>query len=573
MKTIKCILAIFVNPIFGNCKLNEFGNPKGEGIRSLRKLLFVVLAISFLLNALAGTALGQNKQTFNVVITIDNSYAIYYGPPTHAEELIANAANIYAEDVRNPETFTLTVPDITYIYIAAWSDYGTRQGVLADFANMTLGVKVLSGDPIWQVAATGITLHYLDDEPPTVEELTAQIDLANKCQNPSGGWVNITASAKTNAEGGGYGSAFIVPGVDDNARWMWYDSGRDDSSPDVPFFPGFNHDEYLIFRIPVSLPELAKWSQPPERMDVYVGWDEQSHNLMPRMVADDFLCDSNKPVTAIRWWGSFLGWEEDAVPEPNELPYAFYITIWDDEPDPDPDNPDTFSHPGEVIWDNYCDNYNVYFYGWEYDPRIGKIDLSKFVFYQELDPNDYWYQPNDNQIYWLGIMALYCDCNGDFDGDGDVDYVDIDMFIDCWGQPAVGGCAAADLNCDGFIDDEDLNILCCQVDAGWPDPNCCEGPNNLWGWETREHVFQDDAVRITDVIDGLWPPVIGSVWENGEPIEYPEWTSWDLSFELLTEQNEPGPEWECAKADLYEDGVIDFKDYAIFSSCWLETWP
>jgi hypothetical protein len=51
-----------------------------------------------------------------------------------------------------------------------------------------------------------------------------------------------------------------------------------------------------------------------------------------------------------------------------------------------------------------------------------------------------------------------------------------------------------------------------------------------WGWKTREHFYNDDAVRI------LWPtdPVPGSDAIEHFPIEHPPGVSWDMSFVLTT---------------------------------------
>ncbi|GAF90174.1 unnamed protein product, partial [marine sediment metagenome] len=202
--------------------------------------------------------------------------------------------------------------------------------------------------------------------------------------------------------------------------------------------------------------------------DTYIGWDEESHDWLPRMVLDDFLCDSDRPVTAFRWWGSLLGWCENTIPH-NELPDAFYITIWDNVP---AGADATYSHPGQMIWHNYCLSYDVSFYGWEYDPRYGYVDLAKFEFYQELEPEDYWYQPNDVNVYWLGITAIYSDMTHE--------------------------------------------------------------PNYPWGWETRPHFFEDDAVRFFG-----WPePNTTYPPSMFEPIELFEET-WDLSFELISNPRLP----------------------------------
>ena len=33
----------------------------------------------------------------------------------------------------------------------------------------------------------------------------------------------------------------------------------------------------------------------------------------------------------------------------------------------------------------------------------------------------------------------------------------------------------------------------------------------------------------------------------------------------------PEPEWDCEKADLYQDGIVNWKDLAILANCWLES--
>ena len=247
----------------------------------------------------------------------------------------------------------------------------------------------------------------------------------------------------------------------------------------------------------------AKWAQPPVVKNIwdpnliYYGW-----NVYSEFAADDFWCDTNDPITMIRWWGSFENWHLETVPEPNDLPPKFRLTIWTDVP-PDYADPESYSHPGGIIHTIDCNNYEVEFFGWEEDPWTGQ-KTTKFQFTQYLEPNDYWEQPGDWGIYWLGIEALYgynecADCNADFDGDGDVDADDAGIFFGtCLAQPPVGQCEQADLNCDGVINGNDTDILLCQMNAGWPDPNCCTGspvvPEHRFGWETRTHYFMDDAV-------------------------------------------------------------------------------
>lgn len=291
----------------------------------------------------------------------------------------------------------------------------------------------------------------------------------------------------------------------------------------------------------------VKWSQKPKVINepndpkTIYGWDERSNYHWRPIVADDWLCEDDRPVTDIHWWGSFLGWN-DPEQLPSILPKAFHIAIWTDIPvgaDPDVD----FSHPGFIVWENYCDNWVWNFYGYDRDPHWGEeepnVDYEPwetcFQFNQLLSQDEWFYQdPNmiwpwddlglqdpypNGTVYWLSISAVY---------------------------------------------DPDLSSI--------PHP---------WGWKTREPSWNDDAVRIWEVtppnIDyppgyppANWPPSIGYEWEQGDPIWWPtEADSWDVCFELTT--NEPAP--EEPNADLNEDGIVDFSDFAVMADQWLTSGP
>jgi hypothetical protein len=255
-----------------------------------------------------------------------------------------------------------------------------------------------------------------------------------------------------------------------------------------------------------------KYSQPPVVIDEgqppkINGWDEISYYGSPgQIMADDWPCNDNRPITDIHWWGSFVGWTQPHLPP--VLPTAFHMGIWTDVPDPDPLNPQDYSHPGKLIWENTCTSWSWNFAGSDVDPRPNGLENEAcFQFTQLLDEDDWFYQkPDENQVYWLSIAAIYTQQ-----------------------QP----------------------------------PQLI----NPWGWKTRPHKFNDDAVRITGA--SLWLPVIGAVYNVGVPIQLPVWpdpqgVSWDLAFELST--NEPKAP---ASADLDYSGFVDLADFAIFATQWL----
>jgi hypothetical protein len=252
----------------------------------------------------------------------------------------------------------------------------------------------------------------------------------------------------------------------------------------------------------------VKWSQRPvvDTNGMINGWDELSSYVNPPIVADDWECKDARPVTDIHWWGSFQGWTQPKLPP--VLPKAFHIGIWTDVPA----GSAPYSHPGTLVWENICDSWVWNFAGFDKDPRHLFENEACFQFNQLLSQDEWFYQePNEitgKRVYWLSISAIY---------------------------------------------------------------NAGEQPQYPWGWKTRPHHFNDDAVMISGVFDqsgiNVWPPVIGSQWANGMPIEFPAGISWDMAFELTT--NEEG----TPSADFNHDGIVNFVDFAVFANQWLTAGP
>ncbi len=309
--------------------------------------------------------------------------------------------------------------------------------------------------------------------------------------------------------------------VDENFLWI-FQQGAIPPPGQVNPMGMWNYWHNLSVTPHVSSPKHAKyytkWSQPPVEMDanhptVFLGWDEQANYDLKPLIADDWLCKDKRPITDIHWWGSFIGWDQPTLPA--VMPTAFHIGIWTDVPD-DPCNPGDFSHPGTLIWQNFCDNWVWNFAGWDKNPKqTGEFMDSCFQFNQLLSQDEWFYQdgnePNGT-VYWLSIAAIY--------------------------PP--------------------------QTTVDYP-----------FGMKTREHFYNDDAVKFTTLQGGGWPPVIGSQWAGGMPIRFPPFpppagVSWDVAFELST--NEP-PDFGTHSADLNQDGWVDFFDFAIFADQWLTAGP
>ncbi len=219
--------------------------------------------------------------------------------------------------------------------------------------------------------------------------------------------------------------------------------------------------------------EAVKWAQPPElNLDpqypaCYWGWDEQSTYGAQQLVADDWQCTDDRPVTDIHWWGSYAGWDKELPPE--DAPDAFHIGIWTDVPA----DGLIFSHPGKLVWEVVVKRgeFAERLAGCDFHPPMESPD-SCFEYHLSLPETEWFYQdPDNNKVYWLSIAARY---------------------------------------------------------SRMPD-------TYIWGWKTRPHFFNDDAVRIFVPLT----PGLGSDWEQGEPITVGR-ESWDLAFVLTTDPYDYG---------------------------------
>jgi len=168
--------------------------------------------------------------------------------------------------------------------------------------------------------------------------------------------------------------------------------------------------------------------------------------LEETLVADDWKCLRKTPVTAIVWWGSYIGYQYEAcgdtfMPLPVS-PNRFRLSIWTDVPLGDPGNPYPYSHPGEIIWTYETQKYDEVLVGYDKHPEYEPPYRTEPVFrYSARLPKDAWFQqPDVNGVFWLSVQAVY-----------------------------------------------DNNM-----------------PNYDWGWTNHEHVFNDDAVQGTQVTSGEW---------------------------------------------------------------------
>jgi subtilisin-like proprotein convertase family protein len=233
-----------------------------------------------------------------------------------------------------------------------------------------------------------------------------------------------------------------------------------------------------------------------------------------RQVADDWPCETNTPVTAVAWWGSYIGYEYEACAGPVNAPPRpayFLLTIWDDVPaGADPCH--LFSHPNEVLWEYRAYDYDEVLVGYDKHPE-GSPDEPVFRYSVKLPQENRFRQEDVNNIYWFSVVAVYDQSIPSFnwgwtnhkhvyndnavsgvsdppggwlwdelfnqiDASQDMSFV---LFTDpdpnagtCWDPAECAGQPSGDATCDGNVNLADLLALKAHFGscAPWTDPEC-----------------------------------------------------------------------------------------------------
>jgi hypothetical protein len=289
-------------------------------------------------------------------------------------------------------------------------------------------------------------------------------------------------------------------------------------------------------------PNYIKWEQLYTGIRHWWHYEDVSSMLDLRnpdeeqMVADDWRCLRRTPVTAIGWWGSYIGYRSQACSYPPFMslpvpPDRFVLKIWTDVAADDPDNTYSYSHPGEEIWQYDAVEFDEVMVGFDKHPHgaQGQHPNEPVFRYSVRLPKDKWFnQPDYNEVFWFSVQAVYEN----------------------------------------------------------------EEPLYPWGWTNHEHVFNDNAVRrYEDLAAGGW------VWEE---LYDQTGKSEDMSFILFTDPHEcstcanyntdwiincidyadfaddwywVGPAGGYNNSDLNCDGVADNNDLKIFALQWLTYCP
>ena len=142
--------------------------------------------------------------------------------------------------------------------------------------------------------------------------------------------------------------------------------------------------------------------------------EEETEFYIDRLVADDWPCDQNTPITAAVWWGSYIGYRYAAcditgpwMPLPVPPDY-FWLTVWDDVP-AGVDLP--YSHPNDIIWEYKAYDYDEVLVGYDKHPEnpdpIDPCREPVFRYSVRLPQDEWFLQDANNGIYWFSVVAVY----------------------------------------------------------------------------------------------------------------------------------------------------------------------
>ena len=172
--------------------------------------------------------------------------------------------------------------------------------------------------------------------------------------------------------------------------------------------------------------QILKFQQVPQDGPEYFGHDELSRAYLDgniyygQFMADDFADEFNTPVVHVKWWGSYINGvgEPDAVNADGGV-QRFLISFESDVPDPNPNEPDTFSQPGDPILNQVVSRGDL-------SPKSGTFTETRIsdggaplheTLYQYNAELKAEFSQDPNTVYWLKIVALV-----NSEAEGDIDW-------------------------------------------------------------------------------------------------------------------------------------------------------
>ena len=167
-------------------------------------------------------------------------------------------------------------------------------------------------------------------------------------------WLNVQARPLSPTQGARFGwkTTFFDPDIYKN---------------DVAVF-GVGREPFVGPWRPMNHPE----TQRPLDMAFEITTTTEPELQIQSLVADDWKCEAETPVTAAVWWGSYIGYTYQACQDISTVrpqkPDYFLLNVWTDvAAGDDPTVP--YSHPGDIIWEHRAYDYDEVLVGFDKHPH------------------------------------------------------------------------------------------------------------------------------------------------------------------------------------------------------------
>ncbi|MCE5341540.1 MAG: GEVED domain-containing protein [Planctomycetaceae bacterium] len=169
----------------------------------------------------------------------------------------------------------------------------------------------------------------------------------------------------------------------------------------------------MAFKLTTGEHKQYKWLQKPDLSETGIDVDATE----PFILADDFQCNKPNLITKIVVWGS---WLNDILPAEGAGNVTFTLSIHEDIPDPNLENPLDYSMPAEPVWlrnflpgqfEVEVEKYEINEGWWSPDNPQGYIFPGDHVCWKytfHIPADEAFYQkgtPANPKVYWLDVQA------------------------------------------------------------------------------------------------------------------------------------------------------------------------
>ncbi len=277
-----------------------------------RKLRFLIAVIVFVVAA--GAEMTANAQTqVTGTITGDNYWALYY--EVNGVLTYSNLSGAYP--TAPPVSFTVPAGS-TYIYVLAWSDKATAQGFVA-MLQSPYSSQLQTGVAPWMVAPNALPPNAL---PATLNSIQLT-SLASSLNPGSLNWTTPSIGPPNSiAPNITLKPWSVLPGLS-ASHWIWYKKPSGNlpcfSATGSPLVPGCDHDEPLLFRLPVAAfkPCLAVTS---DRTPCCIGRDSKGNPIYAFSATVNNPSSGAAPLTISGSAGiTLLSYGPSSIPSGNSI--------------------------------------------------------------------------------------------------------------------------------------------------------------------------------------------------------------------------------------------------------------